>query len=35
MDNGGLPGSLVVILVTIVLLVFSFAGMVTLLILRG
>jgi hypothetical protein len=35
MENGGLPGSLVVILVTILVLVFSFAGMVTLLILRG
>jgi hypothetical protein len=35
MDNGGLPSSLVVILVTILVLVFSFAGMVTFLILRG
>jgi len=36
MDNGsGLPMSLALIIITIVLLVFSFAGLVTFLVLRG
>jgi hypothetical protein len=35
MDNGGLPISLALIMITIVLLVFSMAGLVTFLVLRG
>jgi hypothetical protein len=36
MDNGsGLPISLALIMITIVFLVFSFAGLVTFLVLRG
>ncbi len=35
MDNGGLPISLALIMITIVLLVFTFAGLVTFLVLRG
>jgi hypothetical protein len=35
MDNGGLPISLALIMITIVLLVFSFMGLVTFLVLRG
>jgi len=35
MDNGGLPISLALIMITIVLLVFSMAGLITFLVLRG
>jgi len=35
MGEGGLPASLVVIIVTITVLVFSFFGLITLLVLRG
>jgi hypothetical protein len=35
MDNGGLPISLALIMITIVVLVFSMAGLVTFLVLRG
>jgi hypothetical protein len=35
MDNGGIPTSLAVIIVAIVVSVFSFAGLVTFLVLRG
>jgi len=35
MDNGGLPISLALIMITIILLVFSFTGLVTFLVLRG
>ncbi len=35
MENGGLPISLALIMITIVLLVFSMAGLVTFLVLRG
>jgi hypothetical protein len=35
MENGGLPISLALITITIVLLVFSMAGLVTFLVLRG
>lgn len=35
MGEGGLPASLVVIIVTITVLVFSFFGLITLLVLKG
>jgi hypothetical protein len=35
MGDGGLPASLVVIIVTITVLVFSFFGLITFLVLRG
>ena len=35
MDNGGLPISLALIMITIALLVFSMAGLITFLVLRG
>jgi hypothetical protein len=35
MENGGLPISLALIMITIVVLVFSMAGLVTFLVLRG
>lgn len=35
MDNGGLPISLALLMITIVVLVFSIAGLVTFLVLRG
>lgn len=35
MGEGGLPASLVIIIVTITVLVFSFFGLITLLVLRG
>ncbi len=35
MGEGGLPGSIVVIIVTITVLIFSFFGLITLLLLRA
>jgi hypothetical protein len=35
MGEGGLPASLVIIIVTITVLVFSFFGLITFLVLRG